>query len=227
MVRALGDEAEIASALSGLANAAAVRGDYSEATELLEQAAEHATRGQAWLPLASTMNNLGYLLLMQGDFARAVDRCREAARRFDELGMRDEGASAAENVALGLLRQGEDEAALGAVSGSLMTYAELGENDGVSYCLDVVAAVVLHRGEARTAAVLAGAAEGLRAGTGAGAPPLEQALHDQTLEELRGALDPEELRAALAEGGATEPTRMVEMASELVRHGLPHVAEPS
>ena len=69
MLTALGDDAEIASALSGLANAAAQRGDYAEATELLERSAEHATRAQAWLPLASTMNNLGYLLLMQGDFA--------------------------------------------------------------------------------------------------------------------------------------------------------------
>jgi hypothetical protein len=85
--------------------------------------------------------------------------------------MRDEGASAAENVALGLLRLEDDEAALGAVSGSLTTYAELGENDGVSYCLDLVAAVAVRRGEARTAAVLAGAAEALRAGTGA-APPI-------------------------------------------------------
>ena len=200
VVSALGDDAEIASALSGLANAAAVRGDYSEATELLERAAEHATRGRAWLPLASTMNNLGYLLLMQGDFARAVDRCREAARRFDELGMRDEGASAAENVALGLLRQGEDEAALGAVSGSLLTYAELGENDGVSYCLDVVAAVVLHRGEAQTAAVLAGAAEGLRKAMGAPLPPAERAGHERCVAAVRTALSETAFTAAWAEG---------------------------
>ena len=227
VVSALEDDAEIASALSGLANAAAVRGDYAQATELLERSAEHATRAQAWLPLASTMNNLGYLLLMQGDLARAIETCREAARRFDELGMRDEGASAAENVALGLLRQGDDEAALGAVSGSLATYAELGENDGVSYCLDVVSAVKLRRGELRTAAVLAGAAEALRASTGAVAPPLEQALHEETLAELRRALDPEELQVALAEGGATELGEVVALASELVDHGVSRVTEPS
>ncbi|HET9287643.1 MAG TPA: adenylate/guanylate cyclase domain-containing protein [Gaiella sp.] len=227
VVSALGDDAEIASALSGLANAAAVRGEYAEATELLERAAEHATRAQAWLPLASTMNNLGYLLLMQGDLTRAIETCREAARRFDELGMRDEGASAAENVALGLLRQGDDAAALSAISGSLATYAGLGEDDGVSYCLDVVAAVMLGRGEPRTAGLLAGAAEALRARTGAAAPPLEQALHEETLSELRRALDPEDLRAALAEGGATEPSEMVALASELVDHGVTHVAEPS
>ena len=227
VVNALGDDAEIASALSGLANAAAQRGDFAAATELLERSAEHATRAEAWLPLASTMNNLGYLLLMQGEYGRSIETCREAARRFDELGMRDEGASAAENVALGLLRQGDDEAALGAVSGSLATYAELGEHDGVSYCLDLVAAVAFRRGETRTASVLVGAAEALRVGTGAGAPPLEQALHDETVAELRAALEAEELEAALAEGGATDPTRMVALASELIGHGLRHVAGPS
>ena len=227
VVSALGDDAEIASALSGLANAAAVRGDYAEATELLERSAEHATRAHAWLPLASTMNNLGYLLLMQGDLDRAIERCREAARRFDELGMRDEGASAAENVALGLLRQGDDAAALRTVSGSLATYAELGEDDGVSYCLDVVAAVMLRRGEQRTAGFLVGAAEALRTRTGAAAPPLEQALHEETLGELRRALDPDELRATLAEGAAAEPSEVVTLASELVEHGVSRVAEPS
>ena len=227
VVTALGDDAEIASALSGLANAAAQRGDYADATALLERSTEHATRAQAWLPLASTMNNLGYLLLMQGEHARAIETCREAARRFDELGMRDEGAGAATNVALGCLRLDDEEGALDAVFGSLATYAELGEHDGVSYCLDVVAAVALRRGEARTAALLVAAAESLRVGTGAGAPPLEQALHEETEAELRGFLDPEELEAARAEGGAADPTRMVEIASELVGHGMPRVAKPS
>ena len=226
VVTALGDDAEIASALSGLANAALQRGDYNEATELLERSAEHASRAQAWLPLASTMNNLGYLLLMQGDLPRAIETCREAARRFDELGMRDEGAGAAENVALALFRQGDDEAALGVLSGSLATYAELGEEDGVSYCLDVVAAVGLRRGEARTAAVLAGAAEALRVGTGAGAPPLEQVLHDETMDELRRALHPEELEAALTEGGATDATAMIALAFEHLGLTSP-IAEPS
>ena len=227
VVTALGDDAEIASALSGLANAAAQRGDYADATALLERSTEHATRAQAWLPLASTMNNLGYLLLMQGEHARAIETCREAGRRFDELGMRDEGAGAATNVALGCLGLDDEEGALDAVSGSLATYAELGEHDGVSYCLDVVAAVALRRGEARTAALLVAAAEALRVGTGAGAPPLEQALHEETEAELRGFLDPEELEAARAEGGAADPTRMVEIASELVGHGMPRVAKPS
>ena len=227
VVSALEDDGEIASALSGLANAAAVRGDYAEATELLERSTEHATRAQAWLPLASTMNNLGYLLLMQGDLARAIENCREAARRFDELGMRDEGAGAAANVALAHVRQGDEAAALAAVSGSLTTYAELGQDDGVSYCLDVVAAVAFRRGDPRTAALLAGAAEALRARTGAAAPPLEQALHEETLAELRQAVDPEELGAALAEGGATESSRVVAIASELVERGVTRLAEPS
>ena len=42
VVTALGDDAEIASALSGLANAAASAATSREATELLEESAEHA-----------------------------------------------------------------------------------------------------------------------------------------------------------------------------------------
>jgi hypothetical protein len=140
--------------------------------------------------------------------------------------MRDEGAGAAANVALALFRQGDDDASLGFISGSLATYAELGEDDGVSYCVDVVAAVALRRGGARSAAVLAGAAEALRAGTGAGAPPLEQALHNEVMEELRRALYPAELATALAEGAATDSTAMVTLAFEVAGVTSP-VAEPS
>ena len=122
-----------------------------EASALLEQAAEHATRAQAWRALASTMSNLGYLSLLQGDAVRGIEQCREAARRFEELGIRDEQAGAAVNVAIGLLRHGDDAAALGVVSDSLATYAELGHEDGVSYCLDVVAAGILRRGDASSA----------------------------------------------------------------------------
>ena len=44
MVTALGDDAEMASALSGLANAAAQRGDYADATALLERSTERPER---------------------------------------------------------------------------------------------------------------------------------------------------------------------------------------
>ncbi len=225
VARALDDDAEVASALGALANAAAMRGEYPEASALLEQAAEHATRAQAWRALASTMNNLGYLSLLQGDAVRGIEQCREAARRFEELGIRDERAGAAVNVAMGLLRLGDDAAALGVASDSLATYAELGHEDGVSYCLDVVAAAVLRRGDARSAGLLAGAADALRANTGAAAPPLEHALHEETLEELRGQLEPEDLAAALAAGEAVAPDEAVVLASELAERLVQDAAE--
>ena len=167
------------------------------------------------------MTNLGYLSLLQGDAVRGIEQCREAARRFEELGIRDEQAGAAVNVAIGLLRRGDDAAALGVVSDSLATYAELGHEDGVSYCLDVVAAGVLRRGDARSAGLLAGAADALRANTGAAAPPLEQALHEETLEELRRQLEPEDLAAALAAGEAVASDEAVVLASELAERPVP------
>jgi predicted ATPase/class 3 adenylate cyclase len=227
VARALDDDAEVASALSALANAAATHGEFARATELLEQAAEHAHRARAWLELASTMSNLGYLSLLQGDDARGVEQCREAARRFDELGMRDEGANAAQNVAVGLLRSGDDAGALSTISGSLATYLELGQEDGVSYCLDVVAAAALRRGEARAAGFFVGAAEALRAKSGAAPPPLEAALHEETRAELRQAVGSDALAEATAEGAATAPEETVALALELVEGHVHHPAGPA
>ena len=202
-----------------MANAAAMRGSYLEASALLEQAAEHATRAQAWRALASTMSNLGHSLL-QGDAVRGIEQCREAARRFEELGIRDEQAGAAVNVAIGLLRHGDDAAALGVVSDSLATYAELGHEDGVSYCLDVVAAGILRRGDASSAGLLAALLTRYARTRARRHRPSSRALHEETLEELRRQLEPDDLAAALAAGEAVAPDEAVVLASELAERPL-------
>ena len=172
------------------------------------------------------MNNLGYLLLMQGEHARAIETCREAARRFDELGMRDEGAGAAANVASGAsdwtTRRVRSTRSSGAWPRTPSSASTTASRTAWMSWPRWPFVVVRREGE-----LLVAAAESLRAGTGAGAPPLEQALHEETEAELRGSLDPEDLEAARAEGGAADPTRMVEIASELVGHGMPRVAKPS
>ena len=211
VARALDDDAEVASALGALANAAAMRGEYGGDHALgaggrardprpgVAGAREHDD--QPRLPLSCRATPSRH---------RAMPRGGSPLRR---LGIRDEQAGATVNVAIGLLRRGDSAAALGVVSDSLATYAELGHEDGVSYCLDVVAAGVLRRGDARSAGLLAGAADALRANTGAAAPPLEQALHEETLEELRRQLEPEDLAAAFAAGEAVASDEAVVLAS--------------
>jgi tetratricopeptide (TPR) repeat protein len=201
IARMLGDDRDVASALSALANVNTALGDYAAASELYEQAVEHASRAEAWPELAATMNNLGYLALMRDDTARAIADSGAARARFGELGFREDYAGAGVNVALGLLREGRSEEALPIVAESLALYAELGHDDGISYALDAAAAAALQTGaDPRRCALLIGAAVGLRRRTGALLPPVERGLHAGTLGELAERLGETELQAALAEG---------------------------
>jgi predicted ATPase len=220
----IGDDADIASALSALANAAAGAADFGEANVLYEQAVRHAMAAQAWPELASTLNNLGYLALLQGDAVRGIEACGDAARRFADLGYPEDSAGAGVNVAIGLLGTHEEEEALRILGESLETYADLGHDDGVSYCLDAIAAAAVRGGAARNAGLLVGAARALRRRTGAAAPPLEGALHDNTLRELAAALDEEDLAAVLVEGEALVLEDAVGQALELAQER--HVGAP-
>jgi predicted ATPase/class 3 adenylate cyclase len=215
--RAMGDDADIASALGALANAAAGAGDFREASDLYEQAILHATAAQAWPELASTLNNLGYLALLQGDTARGIDACSDAARRFAELGFHEDHAGSGVNIAIGLLRRHDEEPALRIVTESLETYAELGHEDGVSYCLDAIGTAVVRGGADPRAAVVVGAAGAVRRRTGAVAPPLEDALHDDALRELADALGEGPLGAAIAEGEALGLDDAIGLALELAQ----------
>jgi predicted ATPase/class 3 adenylate cyclase len=223
IARMLGDDRDVASALSALANVNTALGDYTAASELYEEAVEHASRGEAWPELAATMNNLGYLALMRDDTARAIADSGAARARFGELGFREDYAGAGVNVALGLLREGRPEEALPIVAESLALYTELGHDDGVSYALDAAAAAALHSGaDPRRCALLSGAAVALRRRTGTLLPPVERRLHEETLSELATRLGEPELRAALAEGEELQLDDALAVADGALLEGQAH-----
>lgn len=226
--RALGDDADIASALGALANTAAAVGDYDEARGLYEQAAEHAERAEAWPELAATLNNLGYLSLLRGEWRRALAECGEARRRFAELEFREDVAGAGVNVSIALLGEARPEEAVPHILESLSLYARLGHDDGVSYCLDVAAAIAAGRVEdRRRRAILVGAAEDARRRTATTPPPVEASLHERTLTELEAVLGATELAQARAEGAVLSTDEAVTVAEELIRAAVLRPASPA
>ncbi len=211
---ALGNDAELPSALSALANIAAARGESDEAAELYEQAAICARHIGARPALASIMNNIGYLSLLRDDHDSALATCREAAALFEELDMNEDVAGAWLNVAAAFILRGALDEAGDALARSLDRYVDLQHLDGVSYCLDTAAMIALRGDEPRRAAVLSGAASAVRQRTGGLPPPLEQRLRDQTLTALEAALG-DEYAIAYAEGAELELDTAVENARAL------------
>ncbi len=200
--RSMGVDAEVASALSSLANVTAATGANDAAAELYEQAATHARRSGERPVLASVMSNLGYLSLLKEDPSAALATCREAAALFEELELDADSAGAWLNVAAALLMLHRPEDVGAPLLRGLSRYVELQHTDGISYCLDAAAALAVQRKELHTAALLVGAADAARRVTGGLPPPVEGRLRDLTLIELDSALGVESADAARAEGAA-------------------------
>jgi tetratricopeptide (TPR) repeat protein len=202
VTRALGDDAETASALQSLANVSVHLGDRAEAARLYEEAAAHARAAGNRPALAAIVNNHGYLELLAGDAEAALASCSEAASLFAELEKPALGAGARLNVATALVALDRPAEAAAELGRALDAYLELEYEEGVSYCLDVAAAASLAQGDARAAASLASAAAALREKSGVAPEPVEQRLHEETVTAARSELGDDAFADAAREGAA-------------------------
>jgi hypothetical protein len=98
-----------------------------------------------------------------------------------------------------VVRQGAPELARELHRESLAIRRTLGDMPGIATLLERVAWLVMPE-DARTAAVLVGAAEGLRDATRAPLPPPARAEHHERLRELESVLGQHELEAARQQG---------------------------
>jgi predicted ATPase/DNA-binding SARP family transcriptional activator len=184
VVRDLGDGEGIASALLSLANVNVHLGELEAAGRLYEEAAAHARTAGALPALAAHMNNLGYLKLLAREPGAAVAACGEAAGLFRELVRPADAAGATLNVGTAQLDLGNRDQAAEAIESALEQFVALKYDEGISYCLDAVAALALADGGEGDAASLAAAAAAVRAAHGVTPEPVEQRLHEETVDAL-------------------------------------------
>jgi non-specific serine/threonine protein kinase len=105
---------------------------------------------------------------------------------------------------LGFVRQhrSEYEQALALQGEALALMGKLGDRRGAALCLQGLAGVLAATGAPRPAAVLLGAAEGLREAVQAGVDLTDQAHYDHARSSARAALGEEAFAEARVEGRA-------------------------
>ena len=198
--RELGDTLGEVNSLNSLGALSIEKGDYVTAREYLEACLPAWKELENKNGLASTLNNLGAVELLMGDHSSARQRFEESLPLFRELGDRRMIAGVLYNLGDLMLRQAGTSEASRFLSESLTLRQEIGEVGGVAESLEAFARLALSGGRAAQAARLFGAADGMRQAVGAPVAPVNQAEHDQGLEETRRKLGEAEFEAEAARG---------------------------
>jgi predicted ATPase/DNA-binding SARP family transcriptional activator len=198
--RSLDDEAGIAWALNRLGAAVSNRGDFAQAIALQEESAARYRVLEDDHGLALVLSNLGYCLVVQGEYEQAQVLCEEALsiarRRHDPSGM----PMPLINLGLAWFLQQRYGEAFACFRRGIELSDALGHIVPLVYFLDGLAAVLAATGNAEQAATIVGAALAAAEATGASLEPLEQEIHDRTVEATKQALGAEAFAVAWATG---------------------------
>jgi predicted ATPase/DNA-binding CsgD family transcriptional regulator len=178
------------------------RGDYHEATVLIDDAVAlfRQAAEPLWTPIA--LNSLGFVAYQQGDIQRAEQHIEESLTVYRSIGGRWDEALAQTNLARIARDQQDYTRAAELYARSLVIHARFGEREGVAGNLRGLATIAGLSGRPEHAARLLGAAEGLRESIGVSVPPLGRARHERAIAAIRAVLTPEEFEAAWARGRA-------------------------
>jgi tetratricopeptide (TPR) repeat protein len=187
--------------------AAALEGEgfADQAWELELEALEIARglrRGRRLFLVA--LGNLGYTCISRSQYEDAIRYLQQGLSLALDLGETAEVAGARCNMALALIHLGRvDEAGRFAAEATIAAIESASQILGIS-CLEVLAAVESKRGNHRFAARLLGSAEALRQQFEYELEPAEGALHDRTVETMRGVLAASDLTSSWTEGAAMD-----------------------
>ena len=136
--------------------------------------------------VAVVLSNLGYRVVIQGSYEEAKFLCDEALSLFRKLDERASMPLPLINLGLAALLQDRPEEALAYFREGLQLGHELGFVVPIVYSLDGLAAALAGIGALEQAATVLGAAEAAVESTGVSLEPLEQEIHDRTVEALVG-----------------------------------------
>ena len=182
-----------------MAGIAAVVGDFDGALRG-ELVALEELRGQDepyWRTVAVLTAGLVETTMGRHDALGHLGEARELAGRFDHAGL-----SAWAQVQLGILAlaRGRLEEARGLLDEGLELSLATHSTRNLTLCLTALAQLALVAGDGERAALLAGAAEGLRQRVGLRAWPLQRQGEAQMVAQIRQALDPDRFDQAFAAG---------------------------
>ncbi len=212
ILRALGDRAGTARALSNLASVICDAGDYVHSRELHEESLALYEEVGDQRGVAIGLQNLAYGAIVEGDYERAEDlgrRCLVIQRgRGDPRG----SAVSIFNLGLAALFQGRSEAAFRFLEESLRLSQSIGDREYVALCLGALADVHAGRGDPARGAALLAAADGVRGSISARLEPAERELLDRTNLAIRQQLAEDECAAAWEEGRRLEVDEAVTLA---------------
>ena len=187
------------------------RGDFDRAKALLEDARRLAHElGDTWILFADS--NLGYGALTWGDLDHAVRVLEEGRAQAEAMGDPVGQLTSVQNLGFAMLLRGRADEAAPLLRDGVELASSLGFGTELAYCLEGFAALQAAAGRWALAARLLAAADRIHSDLGERRELVEERLYERTRGDVEGHLDPDELRAAQADGAELTIEDAVELA---------------
>ena len=198
------DAAGIAAVLNNMGAVELDRGDVQAAITNFEASLERFTELHDQWGVALVLGNLAQALRTNTDLARAESIARRSIQEFEALG--DAQGTARSLATLGLIlgRNGQPEEGLWLHARAVVLRMQADDRAGVARSLENIAWCQVKLGDAATAAWLLGHAERLREAVDVPLSDDDRVEHDETVAQLREALEEDE-RTALWSAGRDAP----------------------
>ena len=199
LARGISDWHGIGAALHSLANLAIAEGDLDAASALLDESLEPLRLTGDKRALAITMSTRGYLALSRTDYKAAAAHCQESLTLATEIENDECMILALLNLGFATLGLERLDDASTAFVRSLRLATSLGWKDWASYAQEGIAAVAAARGRTDQALRVLASAIAMREEIGTQLDPVEQEVHDKTLDLIRKCFSQEAIDAAFEE----------------------------
>ena len=224
LVREHGTELEVGWTAAELGNVVFSLGNAERTAELFGETLEIATRLDAIFLRGLAHFGLAYARFLEGDLV-AMRTELQMSLDLTRLMLQPWGIAWAQfSVGIVSIMEGDTRAAVGPITESLELRWSIRDARGLGESIQLLANLASAHDEPEWSALLHGAAELQREATGLAILPFLQPLHDESVERLRAAMDPDELERAWRLGRSLPLEKLVAEALSRTseRNPLPH-----